>query len=97
MTCCKLWQTVRPSPALAPLLIIVRAIGSGISSFINQDSDIELREALKQKPLAQACADWIRRKVDIKAYQAKLNIVCTCNLVRIRYVSRLVCQEASML
>ena len=43
------------------------SIGEHISFFINQESDIELREALKQKPLAQACADWIRRKVDIRS------------------------------
>ena len=40
--------------------------GEGRSFSLNRDGGMELRQALTQKPLARACADWIRRKVDIR-------------------------------
>ncbi len=40
--------------------------GEGKSFSLNRDGGMELRQALTQKPLARACADWIQRKVDIR-------------------------------
>jgi len=41
--------------------------GNEIRSFrLNEDSGIELRHALAQKPLARACAAWIRERADIR-------------------------------
>ena len=41
--------------------------GSEGKSFrLNDESGIELRHALAQKPLARACADWIQRQVEIR-------------------------------
>jgi len=33
---------------------------------LNEDNGIELRQTLAQKPLARACADWIRSQVEIR-------------------------------
>ena len=40
---------------------------SNVKSFkLNEDSGMELKQALIQKPLAGACAEWIRKKVEIR-------------------------------
>lgn len=42
-------------------------LGDDRKSFhLNDDGGIELRKVLAQKPLAQACAAWIRQKVEIR-------------------------------
>jgi len=38
----------------------------GKSFRLNDDGGMELRHTLAQRPLARACADWVRRQVDIK-------------------------------
>lgn len=41
--------------------------GDGGKSFrLNEDGGIELRRTLAQKPLARACAAWIRQQVDVR-------------------------------
>lgn len=35
-------------------------------SFVLQENNLEITQYLQQKPVAKACADWIRNKVDIK-------------------------------
>ena len=40
--------------------------GEGKSFSLNRDGGMELKQALAQKPLARACADWIERKVEIR-------------------------------
>ena len=41
--------------------------GDNAKSFrLNEDGGMELRHALAQKPLARACAEWVRRQVEIR-------------------------------
>ncbi len=41
--------------------------GDNAKSFLlNEDSGMELRHALAQKPLARACAEWVRKQVEIR-------------------------------
>ena len=40
--------------------------GQNKSFLLNEVSGMDLRHTLAQKPLARACADWVRRQVDIR-------------------------------
>ena len=41
--------------------------GDNAKSFrLNEDGGMELRHALAQKPLARACAEWVRKQVEIR-------------------------------
>ncbi|MDE0191299.1 MAG: helicase-related protein [Gammaproteobacteria bacterium] len=42
------------------------SVDQGKSFRLNEDGGMELRQALAQKPLARACAAWIRGRVDVR-------------------------------